>query len=117
MRFKLISTDGRHAFDLDGDLPLVVGRAPTSDIPVIDPTISRRHAAIECEEDRVVVRDLGSSNGTFLNGTRIETAALNLGDIVSFGKVGFKLQQVTVPVAVPIPAPVTTPRAEQVSTG
>src|SRR5215216_4991440 len=113
MRFKLISTDGRHAFDLEGDLPLVVGRAPSSDIPVIDPTISRRHAAIECEEDRVVVRDLGSSNGTFLNGTRIETAALNLGDIVSFGKVGFKLQQVTMPVAVPV----TTPRAAPASTG
>jgi adenylate cyclase len=46
------------------------------------------------------VRDLGSSNGTFLNGARIENGTISVGDTVTFGKVAFKLAQVT-------PSPVT----------
>jgi adenylate cyclase len=102
MPFKLTSTDGMHAFELRDGAAHVVGRAPTSDIPVIDPTISRRHAELECRDGVVTVRDLGSSNGTFLNGTRIETATANAGDTLTFGKVGFKLTQ---PAAAPGPAP------------
>src|SRR6185437_17013909 len=94
MRFKLTSTDGMHSFELRDGVTLVVGRAPTSDIPVIDPTISRRHAEVECNDTVVRVRDLGSSNGTFLNGSRIDTATIESGDIVTFGKVGFRLYQV-----------------------
>ncbi len=94
MRFKLTSTDGMHSFELREGATLIVGRAPTSDIPVIDPTISRRHAEVECNEAVVRVRDLGSSNGTFLNGSRVDTATIESGDIVTFGKVGFRLYQV-----------------------
>ncbi|HEX4681726.1 MAG TPA: adenylate/guanylate cyclase domain-containing protein [Gemmatimonadaceae bacterium] len=97
MPFKLVSADGLHSFDLRDGTCQVVGRAPTSDIPVIDPTISRRHAEVDCRNGGVLVRDLGSSNGTFLNGTRIETASVNAGDTVTFGKVAFKLHQ-------PVPA-------------
>lgn len=98
MRYKLTSTDGSQSFELRGGIPLVVGRAPASDIPVIDPTISRRHAELECGDTRVIVRDLGSSNGTYLNGTRVDSAVVAVGDTVTFGKVGFKLQQVATPV-------------------
>jgi adenylate cyclase len=101
MPFKLSSTDGMHSFELRDGAAHVVGRAPTSDIPVIDPTISRRHAELECRDGIVTVRDLGSSNGTFVNGARIETATVTAGDTVTFGKVGFKLAQV---VAAPPPA-------------
>ncbi|MGE5102334.1 MAG: adenylate/guanylate cyclase domain-containing protein [Deltaproteobacteria bacterium] len=94
MRYKLTATDGAQSFDLPSGMPLVVGRAPASDIPVVDPTISRRHAEVECNENRVVVRDLGSSNGTFLNGNRVDTAVVSVGDTITFGKVGFTLQQV-----------------------
>ncbi|HEV8498661.1 MAG TPA: adenylate/guanylate cyclase domain-containing protein [Gemmatimonadaceae bacterium] len=97
MRYKLTSTDGTQSFELRGGIPLVVGRAPASDIPVIDPTISRRHAEVESNDNRVIVRDLGSSNGTFLNGTRVDSAVVVVGDTVTFGKVGFKLQQVATP--------------------
>ena len=92
MPFKLTSTDGLHTFELRIGALLTVGRAPTCDIPVIDPTISRRHAEVESSDTGVVVRDLESSNGTFLNGTRIESAAVSAGDVVTFGKVGFRLQ-------------------------
>ena len=92
MPFKLTSTDGIHTFELRTGATLVVGRAPNSDIPVIDPTISRRHAEVDCAEGGITVRDLGSSNGTFVNGTRVESSPVSSGDVVTFGKVAFRLQ-------------------------
>lgn len=111
MRLKLTSTDGLHTFELREGASLVVGRAPTSDLPVVDPTISRRHAELQCGDGTVQVRDLGSSNGTFVNGTRIESSPATAGDVITFGKVAFRLQ------AVPVPAPVSAPAsASAVST-
>lgn len=111
MPFKLTSTDGNHSFELRAGAPLVVGRAPNSDIPIIDPTISRRHAEVESNDTNVTVRDLGSSNGTFVNGTRVESAGISAGDVVTFGKVAFRLQQsaATLP-----PAPKLTPQGATV---
>jgi adenylate cyclase len=96
-----------HSFELRDGAALVVGRAPTSDIPVIDPTISRRHAEVECHDGIVTVRDLGSSNGTFLNGARIESATISPSDTVTFGKVAFRLQPLAP--AAPAPAPAAQP--------
>ena len=76
-------------------MQLVVGRAPSSDIAIFDPTISRRHAELHVDEAGLRVRDLGSSNGTFHNGERIEDSepvALAPGDTVTFGKVAFRVQ-------------------------
>jgi len=95
--YKLTSTDGIHTFELRTGSTLVVGRAPNSDIPVIDPTISRRHAEVECGEAGVTIRDLGSSNGTFINGTRVDASAVGVGDVVTFGKVAFRLNAVAPP--------------------
>ena len=93
MSFKLISTEGEQTFELRSGGTLVVGRALTSDIPVLDPTISRRHAEVAWDESGVHVRDLGSSNGTFLNGVKVETAKLSPGDVITFGKVPFRLKE------------------------
>ncbi|HEX8851474.1 MAG TPA: adenylate/guanylate cyclase domain-containing protein [Gemmatimonadaceae bacterium] len=95
MAFKLISTEGEQTFELRSGGTLVVGRALTSDIPVLDPTISRRHAEVAWDESGVHVRDLGSSNGTFLNGVKVETARLSPGDVITFGKVPFRLKEIT----------------------
>ena len=100
MRFKLTSADNQ-SFELKMGSAQVVGRAPTSDIPVFDPTISRRHAEVITSDKTVEVRDLGSSNGTFLNGSRVENCTVTLGDTITFGKVAFKLQSVD---AAPPPA-------------
>lgn len=108
MRYQLTSTEGGLHHELRAGASLVVGRAPNSDIAIFDPTISRRHAELHCDESGVHVRDLGSSNGTFLNGARIESAALTSGDVVTFGKVGFRLQPVPTS---PHPAPPLTPTA------
>ena len=93
MPFKLISTEGDQAFELKGAATLVVGRALNSDIPVFDPTISRRHAELTVGADGVQVRDLGSSNGTFLNGSAVTEGRAAAGDVVTFGKVAFHLRE------------------------
>ena len=104
MAFKLISTEGDQQFELRAGVPLVVGRAPNSDIPIFDPTISRRHAELTCDAGGLQVRDLGSSNGTYLNGAQIQTGKVTPGDIVTFGKVAFRLREAT-PVPPPTPRP------------
>jgi hypothetical protein len=66
------------------------GRHPESDIFLDDITVSRRHAEIRREEDgKVVIRDVGSLNGTYVNRERIEEQVLSAGDEVQVGK--FKL--------------------------
>ncbi|HEY7236649.1 MAG TPA: adenylate/guanylate cyclase domain-containing protein [Gemmatimonadaceae bacterium] len=95
MRYRLASNDGQQQHELREGVQLVVGRAPSSDIAIFDPTISRRHAELFVNEAGLHVRDLGSSNGTFHNGERLEeqaTVALDPGDTITFGKVAFKVQ-------------------------
>ncbi len=93
--FKLLSTTGDQAIELGEGRVVVVGRAVTSDSPIYDPTVSRSHAELSMTDGGVLVKDLGSSNGTFINGTRVnETVAVN-GDVVTFGKVAFKVIEVT----------------------
>ncbi|HXV85045.1 MAG TPA: adenylate/guanylate cyclase domain-containing protein [Gemmatimonadales bacterium] len=104
--FKLISTSGDQAVDLTEGRPVVVGRAVTSDLPIYDPTVSRRHAEVILRNGSVSVRDLGSSNGTFINGTQLaEASVAQDGDTVTFGKVAFRLREVTPPAAKPPPKP------------
>ncbi|MEO7457364.1 MAG: GAF domain-containing protein, partial [Gemmatimonadaceae bacterium] len=106
MALRLISPDGTQSYDLRDGVPLIVGRAPTCDLPVFDPTISRRHAELVAEGDTLRLRDLGSSNGTFLNGAKVEEATIVLDDLIAFGKVPFRLTSfVTAPTpALPMPA-------------
>ena len=111
--FKLISTAGEQSIDLQLGRTLVVGRAVTSDIPIYDPTISRRHAEVSLTETGVLVRDLGSSNGTFLNGAKVAEAEAAANDVVTFGKVAFRVKEVTAPAPRPqvVPTPITPPGA------
>jgi adenylate cyclase len=91
MPYRLASTDGTLTFDLSA-VSVIVGRAPTADLPVVDPTVSRRHAQILSDENGLTVHDLGSSNGTFVNGNKIDTAPIVPGDVIAFGKVNFRLE-------------------------
>ena len=95
--FKLLSTSGDQSIELAPGRTLVVGRAVTSDVPIYDPTISRRHAEIALAAGGVRVKDLGSSNGTFLNGARITEADAGANDVVTFGKVAFRVPAITPP--------------------
>ena len=93
--FKMFATAGDQHIDLPASGSKLVGRAATSDVPIFDPTISRRHAELQLAAGGVLVRDLGSSNGTFLNGARIAEATATDGDVVTFGKVAFHVREVT----------------------
>jgi adenylate cyclase len=109
-----MSTSGEQSIDLQLGRKLVVGRAVTSDVPIYDPTISRRHAEIVLTESGVRVTDLGSSNGTFLNGAKVTEAEAGANDVVTFGKVAFRVKEVTAPVPRPQVVP---PPANFVKTG
>jgi len=69
-----------------GDRPVTVGRLSECTIPLSDHNVSRRHAEIRPGRGAYVVVDLGSTNGTMVNGTRITgEQRLGDGDILSFG--------------------------------
>ncbi len=68
------------------DALTTIGRHPDSSVFLDDVTVSRRHAEIAREGGRLIVRDAGSLNGTYLNGQRIETAELSEGDSLQVGR-------------------------------
>lgn len=76
------------SFILDADV-VRAGRHPDSDLFLDDITVSRRHAEFTKRGREHVVRDVKSLNGTYVNGERIDEAALASGDTVQIGK--FKL--------------------------
>ncbi len=68
----------------------LIGRDPSSDVPLNHPSVSFRHAIIARQNGGLVIRDLGSTNGTFVNGRRIlAPVPLQSGDVVQIGP--FKL--------------------------
>jgi hypothetical protein len=64
---------------------VIVGRARDVDFRVDDPNVSRRHAAIYWADGRVVVEDLGSTNGTMVNGYPVTNTVLRPNDVVVIG--------------------------------
>jgi sigma-B regulation protein RsbU (phosphoserine phosphatase) len=62
-----------------------LGRDPGCDVVIPEATVSRRHAEVRWDGQELVVEDLGSSGGTFLNETRVQHAVVNPGDILRLG--------------------------------
>ncbi|MCC7541122.1 MAG: FHA domain-containing protein, partial [Deltaproteobacteria bacterium] len=82
-----------HAVSLDRPV-VTIGRAPTNDLIVPHPTVSSHHARLSRLPDGTVrVEDLGSSNGTYVNGTRVRTAIARPGDRVAVGAVALVLSE------------------------
>ncbi len=65
--------------------PVVVGRTEPSDLRLDHPTLSRRHARFTRDADRIEVEDLGSRNGTWVGGRRVDRARVEVGDEVMLG--------------------------------
>jgi adenylate cyclase len=107
--YRLVNIAGDQTYELPHDRTVVVGRAVTSDLAVIDPTISRRHAELRITGEGVMVKDLESSNGTFINGARVAEQVLKPNDSVTFGKVVFQLKTQDAPRAQATPAPFQVP--------
>ena len=74
-----------------GDGALWFGRTPDAPIPVASHLASRRHAEIRVENGTPVLRDLNSANGTRLNGERVQTRALGVGDVIEIGDEAFRV--------------------------
>jgi pSer/pThr/pTyr-binding forkhead associated (FHA) protein len=71
---------------------LLIGRASTCDIVFGDRTVSRQHATVWQEYGAAYVRDMGSANGTYVNGAKAEgMVRLNAGDELKFGNVHLRL--------------------------
>src|SRR5207237_4675512 len=69
-----------------GSRPVTVGRAPDNDLSVDNLAVSSYHARVYFEGGRMVIEDLNSLNGTFVNDLRVERATLHDGDKVHIGK-------------------------------
>ena len=113
-QFQLIMRSGPTpgaAFMLEGD-QLTIGRDATNDIVINDAEISRRHARLTFQGGKYVLEDLGSTNGTFVNGQRLAgPRVLKAGEVVSFGEQIILVFEVN---NVDVGATVVSPRAAAV---
>ncbi|HUK13179.1 MAG TPA: SpoIIE family protein phosphatase [Thermoanaerobaculaceae bacterium] len=64
---------------------LRVGRDPSCDVVIYEPTVSRKHAKLSWDGHELVVEDLGSSGGTFVNEQRVQRSAIKPGDVLRLG--------------------------------
>jgi len=65
--------------------PIIIGRLSNVDVVLADSNVSRRHAELARDGSRWVLKDLGSTNGTFVNGARATEQTLTSGDRLTFG--------------------------------
>jgi hypothetical protein len=87
--FQLVMRSGPTpgaTFGLEGD-QLIIGRDVTSSIAISDAEVSRKHARLTFQGGKYVIEDLGSTNGTFVNGQRLTgPVVLKPGDLVALGE-------------------------------
>jgi Protein of unknown function (DUF3662)/FHA domain len=81
---EVVLGDEKH--QLEGRGPWSVGRSQENDIVIHDPNVSRRHARISRADNGFVVEDLGSTNGTLLDGAPIDRERIEGGDELTFGQ-------------------------------
>src|SRR5215211_1128960 len=106
---QLIVVDGPNTgteFDISGSS--VIGRDPSSGIVLDDAEASRRHASVSAAGDTITVEDLGSTNGTYVAGERIQgSRQVTSGDRIRIGTTVMEVR-----VAAPAPAVGVPPEAE-----
>jgi pSer/pThr/pTyr-binding forkhead associated (FHA) protein len=81
---EVVLDDG--TYPLEGRGPWTIGRSQENDIVVSDPNVSRRHARLSRADNGFVVEDLGSTNGTLLDGAPIDRERIESGDELTFGE-------------------------------
>ena len=72
---------------------IVIGRGREADLAVAEPTISRQHAAIAWDGEGYLLEDLGSTNGTRVNGRQATRRRLHAGDEIELGRLQLRLQE------------------------
>src|SRR5438067_11579371 len=93
-RFALRFISGKYQggeFPLRMDREIIVGRSSELDMVLVEDMVSRKHAKIATTADQIVIQDLGSTNGTFVNGEKIKKVRLKEGDRILIGTSIIKL--------------------------
>jgi len=92
--FKVIIETGRDAgqtFEVKDRATL--GRLKGNEISVSDPGISRQHARLLVQSGRLLLKDLGSANGTFLNESKVDSAEVRSGDRIRLGSIQLRVEE------------------------
>jgi DNA-binding NtrC family response regulator len=96
--FRLVVVEGADrtkALVVDGAAaPPVVGKSPACELTLADGLVSRRHASFDVVDDQLRMNDLGSKNGTFVNGVRVVEAYLKGGETISLGGTKLRAERV-----------------------
>lgn len=83
---------GQHRPFPVGEGTTVIGRREDCDLRIAVNDVSRKHCQLTLEDDQLSVADLGSSNGTFVNGQKVQKQVLSAGDTLQVGPVSFVVQ-------------------------
>src|SRR3954468_10344400 len=78
-------------FPLRPNREIVIGRSSELDMVLVEDMVSRKHAKIITDENAVTIEDLGSTNGTFVNGEKVRTSEIRDGDRILIGTSIIKL--------------------------
>ena len=93
MRSSVVARDGsEQTVEVDG-APLTLGRATDNGLVVADARVSRHHARLQARRGTLVFTDLGSTNGSRVNGVRVDECALGAGDRVVVGDTVLLVEQ------------------------
>ncbi len=105
-RLRIVTPDGHSRDVVLGPGRTTIGRSGECTLPVDHPTLSRVHAAVECQDGVWTVVDLGARNGVRSGGRSVARASLRPGDRFQCGKVEFELLEAGATVVdAPVPAP------------
>lgn len=76
-------------FPIAAEREILIGRSNELDVVLVEDMVSRKHAKISWHNDSLIIEDLGSTNGTFVNGRKVERAPLVAGSTLQVGEVTF----------------------------
>jgi pSer/pThr/pTyr-binding forkhead associated (FHA) protein len=118
LRLSLRFLSGKHQgseYVLDDPTELVVGRSGDVGLILVEGMVSRRHASFRLEAGKLGVEDLGSTNGTFVNGDKIRQRDLRQGDRVLIGTTILKVVFSQLPLGTKPPPPRSRPKDDIVT--
>ena len=94
----LLAEDGAVAQRWEiGDRPVAFGRDDTADVTIGDETLSRRHFLIQREGDNILIKDLNSQNGTWVDGQRVHGTKLSHDVCIAAGRTLFMFSEHPIP--------------------
>lgn len=92
MKVRLVSVGSNaKATEVDVLLPAIVGRGKAATVSLPHPTVSRRHCELYDYNGKLMVRDLGSRNGTFVGNQRVDQSEVPLGELLTIATLSFRV--------------------------